>query len=188
MELGLAGELADESGVWGGVGTGSWVGGIPPVGDPSGIEPVGGSLGDWALTGCVLWSFEFELGVGLDVELCDGEFVGAVWDCDACGCPAGLDWLRSCAHTGNPLKISKLREISDLRNNIEHPAEPGRLSIIIPPKARKESRELALLIGRNIGLERYPLFQKDVELGCGMRKLRGRWGRVSFGVAPEDSV
>src|ERR1700686_4150013 len=92
LELGL-GELAEESGVWGGVGTGSWGGVVPPVGEPAGIVPAGGSLGNCESVAAGLlgvWAL-LSLGVELDVDPCGVRLVGSVWDCDACGCSAGLD-------------------------------------------------------------------------------------------------
>ena len=49
-------ELADGSGVWGGVGAGSCGGAGVPVGVPGGAGAVGavGSVGDCVLDGCVL--------------------------------------------------------------------------------------------------------------------------------------
>lgn len=126
MESALGGVV--ESGVWGGVGAGS-CGGVPGAGPV--CDPVG-SLGVCVLAGCPLGSESAGVvGVGCAVGRVGSGGVGEgaveFWGSDA-----GVDGAGSCATTAIVIKVSKLREIRDLRNSIEHPTEPHRLERLYP--------------------------------------------------------
>jgi hypothetical protein len=126
-----------ESGVCGDVGAGSWVGGVPGIG-PEGRVDVGevdvGSLGCCVLAGAVsdgLLESEGDVLGELAVGCC-GCAVGAV---GSGGVGAVCGWAAvgelvgeeagSCALAASVIAESKLREISDLRNNIGIPHRIG---------------------------------------------------------------
>jgi hypothetical protein len=79
------------------------------------------------------WALGSE-AVGLVGAGCAVGRVGSagVGDDEFCGCDAGVEGAGSCATTAIVIKVSKLREIRDLRNNIEHPTEPHRLERLYP--------------------------------------------------------
>lgn len=124
-----------ESGVCGGVGAGSWVGGVPGIGPEGGVDV--GSFGCCVLAGAVSdgWLLGSE-GAGVVLgELavgCCGCAVGAV---GSGGVGAVCGWTAvgelvgdeagSCALAASAIAESKLREISDLRNNIGIPHRIG---------------------------------------------------------------
>jgi hypothetical protein len=133
-----------ESGVCGGVGTGSWVGGVPGIGPDGGVD-VGevdvGSLGCCVLAGAesagwLLGSERAGLEFG-ELAGCCGCAVGAV---GSGGVGAVCGWAAvgelvgdeagSCALAASASAESKLSEISDLRNNIEYPTESAKLRLL----------------------------------------------------------
>jgi len=69
------------------------------------------------------------VGVGCAVGRVGSVGVG---EGEVCGCDAGVEDAGSCATTAIVIKVSKLRETSDLRKDIEHPTEPGRLERLYP--------------------------------------------------------
>ena len=120
-----------ESGVCGGAGAGSWVGGVPGIGPDDGVDVGGidvGSLGCCVLAGavsegCLLGSEGVGLvlvepaGVCSAVGLVGSGGVVAVCGWAAVGEPEG-DEAGTCALAASAIAESKLRKISDLRNNI----------------------------------------------------------------------
>jgi hypothetical protein len=126
-----------ESGVCGGLGAGSCVGGVPGIGPEGGGDV--GSLGCCVLEGAESdgWLLGSE-GAGVVVGKlpvgCCGCAVGAV---GSGGVGAVCGWAAvgelvggaagSCALAASAIAESKLREISDLRNDIGYPTESARL-------------------------------------------------------------
>jgi len=132
------------------------------------------------LAGCSLGSEVVGVGgvVGFGCAVGRVGSVG-VGDGEVCGCDAGVEGAGSCATTAIVIKVSKLRETSDLRNDIEHPTGPGRLERLYPRLHAGTEGEIASYFDAIYGPEDTLYLRKITFMAAAKRYCLGVGGGAS---------